>query len=506
MLYDAMLTNERLILMDNMSALPEPRMIPFMAIVTVKGGTASTGEPAIILTLDDASGLNESGQAILIFTHQPGEKRKHERELWVKKLIELVIAAREQEAQKEVAPVKKKTGMQPSVRRWEAPESPRPDSSVIDQGRRIPEPIVVTEVDPDPLEFFFEERSAKKAESQNEEPPEEHTAPHEGRRSYPDEVKAAEHQNGHRLPVEFPVIRPPQPEGPSPASVPPAPAVQEPAGSAQSAEVFACTILAATHSLQERAEYETLPVKNKVVTKTTPLPDQGKESIVSPARTTPGEKRELPGTYTPEIPAAVVPVSPLEDKTGAPVSKRKPDAPRSHGDGPGVPAILLVIIAVILLLGGIVFAVNYLTGSPYTGTVVTTTPSVMTPQETVSGPAGEKLAGVHVNIAYIGVFTGTVGSPGYMRQVSGTGNQTFSVLMTTSIVQATIQKQDNSGQAMTVEIFDNSTLLARQTITAPMGEISLLIDTKTTRPPGMTIAASPENTRALLGNGSLVYY
>ena len=67
-LYDAMLTTQRLILVDNRSDNSEPEIIPFSEIVTVKGGKASTGEPAIILTLTELNNVSDSGQSSLIFT------------------------------------------------------------------------------------------------------------------------------------------------------------------------------------------------------------------------------------------------------------------------------------------------------------------------------------------------------------------------------------------------------------------------------------------------------
>ncbi|MDD4138104.1 MAG: hypothetical protein PHT99_09480, partial [Methanoregula sp.] len=99
----------------------------------------------------------------------------------------------------------------------------------------------------------------------------------------------------------------------------------------------------------------------------------------------------------------------------------------------------------------------------------------------------------------------TVGNPGFLHPVSGSGNRTFAILMTSDIVQATIQKQDYSGDVMTVGIYNNSTLLAEKTVTAPMGEINLLIDTKTSSPPGMTPDTVPAGNRTRIGNGTLVY-
>jgi hypothetical protein len=111
-----------------------------------------------------------------------------------------------------------------------------------------------------------------------------------------------------------------------------------------------------------------------------------------------------------------------------------------------------------------------------------------------------------VEVIYPGLFAGSIGNPGSLHRVSGTGNRTFIVLMTTDLVQATIQKQDDYGDPLTVAIHNNSTLLAQKTITAPRGEIDLLIDTKTSSPPGMVSETPSAGTSTLPGNGTLVYF
>ncbi len=78
--------------------------------------------------------------------------------------------------------------------------------------------------------------------------------------------------------------------------------------------------------------------------------------------------------------------------------------------------------------------------------------------------------------------------------------------MVNSIIQATIRKQDNYGEALTVEIYSNNTLLSRKTVTAPMGEINLLIDTKTASPPGIEPGTRSAGNMTRPGNGSLIYY
>jgi len=118
--YDVMLTTHRLTLIDSRYARFEPRMIAFGDILTVKSGAASTGEPVIILSYTDAE--EKTREMNLIFSQQPGEHRKQERDHWVKKLMESIIAERTEPATGDGTPAADSGGMQPSVRRWVAPE------------------------------------------------------------------------------------------------------------------------------------------------------------------------------------------------------------------------------------------------------------------------------------------------------------------------------------------------------------------------------------------------
>ncbi len=318
-IYDAMLTTERLILMDNRYTRFEPRMIHFPAIISVKGGKVPTGEPAIILTLDEPSDLSGSNQVNLIFSQEPGEPRTHERELWVKKLIGLVIIAREQAAQKKIVPVRKKTGMQPSVRRWVAPEPLRPHSSVIKPSSR-PQPVVVISEEPDSLEFFLEEQP-----HEGPEPPEEES---NGMQPVPEILPASGETAGEseeEMETHKPVtIAEAQPEEPAPAREMPArddqisrdemsgaepfmsqentpvesehaaisgsPVFPEPAEDNGPSVSFASTVLAATQSLKSRADSPKQPEGDRP---TLPEPSSPAQNAVAelPAHgTLPAEK------------------------------------------------------------------------------------------------------------------------------------------------------------------------------------------------------------------------
>lgn len=531
-LYDAMLTNQRLILMDSRYDRLEPEMIPFSDIVTVKGGKAATGEPAVILTLKETSTFSNSAQVSLIFTQNLGEKRRHERELWVKRLIELVIRAREQEAQSTVVPVAKKNGLQPSVRRWEAPEPVRPRSSVAEPAPPIAEPVIITEQEPDSLEFFLEEKTQKSgmvepATEMREEtlpsiPAREKETPRTEAEHIAEEQDAEESSSQKLLPEpEIPPVQEAVPRDPfagihippprtEPVETPQSPPAQKAfVAEYRSQEPFKNIVQAATESLKAiQNTPDLLPVDEPIVKTTSALPDPALKPApdAPPARQTPGEKRELPGTYTPKV---AVPAHPNSPKNRVPAQDGSAKWPRRKSTPvrkSSLIAAALAIIAIIAILAVAAFAVNSLYGSPYRDTVITITPSAGTAPVQGQAPADIQPAGVYVRVICPGDFAGSIGNPGLLRQVSGRGDQNFSILMTKSIVQATIRKLDTSPEPLTVEIYNNSTLLAKRTVTAPQGEVGLLIDTTTAAAPGMRAELTPASDKHLLGNGSLIYY
>jgi hypothetical protein len=497
--------------------------------VTVKGGKAATGEPAIILTLKESATISDSGQVSLIFIQNPGEKRRHERELWVKRLIELVIRAREQEAQSTVVPVVKKNGLQPSVRRWEAPEPVRPRSSVAEPSPPVAEPVIITEQEPDSLEFFLEEKPRQDGAVEQGPETQEEILP-------PLPVAASGNDPAHHdtlteeLSGQQPVPGPdPQPDHeivprdlfagihiPLPKDEPveqPQPAQEQPGLTReyQTQAPFGDIVRAAASSLnvpRETPEPEPHPVNEPVVKKTSPLPDRPPKIAPGtlPPQQTPGEKRELPGTYSPAITTPPVPPASKKRSSKAGDKKKSAGKPKAPVRKYPVVAAVLAVITIIVILAVATFVINSLYSSPYSDTVITTTPSAASnppPEQVAAAPQPD---GVYVMVTYPGDFAGSVGNPGLLYQVSGRGNQTFTVLMTKSIVQATIRKLDQSPDPLTVTIYNNSTLLASRTVNAPQGEVNLLIDTTTAAAPGMSAELTPASDKHLLGNGSLIYY
>jgi len=104
-LYDMMLTTRRLILVESGYTRFEPRAIPFLNIESVSAGKIATGEPVITLSTRDPGSTGTPEQVNLIFSEQPGERRRRERDEWLRKLMGYIVSEREQAAGTDIPPV-----------------------------------------------------------------------------------------------------------------------------------------------------------------------------------------------------------------------------------------------------------------------------------------------------------------------------------------------------------------------------------------------------------------
>ncbi|MFA4824745.1 MAG: hypothetical protein WC593_06255 [Methanoregula sp.] len=187
------------------------------------------------------------------------------------------------------------------------------------------------------------------------------------------------------------------------------------------------------------------------------------------------------------IPECLVDDKPIEHPAhkAAPVpaalSPPAPKTPKSTSPSFMVAAIIGIILVV---LAGAVIISYY----PW-DTGETTLPAVVTvitvqPTPTLL-PAPVPADGVWVRIEYPGTFIGEVGNPELMHPVSGTGVGIYKVLWSDRIVQVSAQKQENSGDTLLVEVYNNGTLIKRGSTRVPMGNVKILIDPITGRPPGI---------------------
>jgi hypothetical protein len=151
--YDVMLTSERIFLIDNLNARFEPRIIPLTTILSVQGGKTTAHDPVITLLFRSGE-VGDARQPLhLVFSQNPSENRKPERDDWMRSLIQLSISQHEREAVTEtpvIPEVTRETGLRPSVRHGVAPEMVRPFSNVVDHWTKpAPFAIIPDEVEVD---------------------------------------------------------------------------------------------------------------------------------------------------------------------------------------------------------------------------------------------------------------------------------------------------------------------------------------------------------------------
>jgi hypothetical protein len=98
--------------------------------------------------------------------------------------------------------------------------------------------------------------------------------------------------------------------------------------------------------------------------------------------------------------------------------------------------------------------------------------------------------GVWVKVMYNGTFVGTYGNPGDLREVRGTGEQIYAIKNTNDLVQASFTKQDDYGDILTVEVYNNGTRVTQVTKRTPGGTIAILVDPKTGKAPYVPVTTA----------------
>ena len=183
-----------------------------------------------------------------------------------------------------------------------------------------------------------------------------------------------------------------------------------------------------------------------------------------------------------------------------PLAPRKPRAPPASGSRTVIAAAVVVVVVIALV------AMAYLSAPSLFGRgatplpVVTTAPTAVlttapTPVPTTIAtlppatgviPAPTTIAevavpktGVWVRVKYEGSFTGSAGAPGRFRTIADKGDHVYQLPARDEIVTATIQKQDNTGNKLTVEIYNEGALIKSGSVSAPKGTVLISADLRT---------------------------
>ncbi|MGA2122044.1 MAG: hypothetical protein ABSG49_08375 [Methanoregula sp.] len=202
------------------------------------------------------------------------------------------------------------------------------------------------------------------------------------------------------------------------------------------------------------------------------------------------------------------PESPDDKFRNPPLAPRKPRAGSPSGNRTAIAAGLVIILIIAGAIGVYFFAPSFTgkSGTPITPVatpgVTTTTaqvpettaqPTTAITQRTHTTPgitAVETTApqslipqtaqtGVWVQIDYAGNFTASFGTAGRMRDVTGSGRQFYQVPAKDEIVEATVKKLDESGDVLTVSLYNNGQPAKSSTTSQPHGTIDIHVDLRT---------------------------
>jgi hypothetical protein len=119
------------------------------------------------------------------------------------------------------------------------------------------------------------------------------------------------------------------------------------------------------------------------------------------------------------------------------------------------------------------------TAPPATGTTQSPEPSVATTTEVTATATQAGIPqdeGVWVQIDYAGNFTGSFGVSGRMKEVTASGNQYYQVPAKNEIIDALIQKLDESGNTLTVSVYNDGQLVTSSTVAKPHGTVEIHAD------------------------------
>jgi hypothetical protein len=205
----------------------------------------------------------------------------------------------------------------------------------------------------------------------------------------------------------------------------------------------------------------------------------------------------LPDETAGGLPPALNPEAESKFKN-PPLAPRKPREPAAPKNRVAIAAIIVVVIAIALVAGAYLFAPSLFGkgGTPPPPVTLTTTPTplpttivkpTVTPAATIQVtitptaapviPVPQK--GVWLRVKYEGPFSGTAGAPGRYRDIADTGDHLYQLSVKNESVFISIQKQDNTGRKMTVELYNEGKLLKSVSVTAPKGIVNIDADLRT---------------------------
>jgi len=225
-------------------------------------------------------------------------------------------------------------------------------------------------------------------------------------------------------------------------------------------------------------------------TSTTDTADAGTPApgVLLPAVQWPVISKPAEEVVSPPPPAAPLP---------SPVREPLPPAPQKKGSFAMIAVLALVVLAVI---AGVYFFMQGQPGTPgitptpqitvvattipqTTGPAgATTTNPTATPRQVTLSPAPIPPSGVWVIVSYPNIYSGEIGTPGRLRDISGTGTMPYQISTTDGPVVVSIQKDDGSAAVLAVDVYKDGTLMKHAETISPKGIIEIQASLKTVTP------------------------
>jgi hypothetical protein len=277
-------------------------------------------------------------------------------------------------------------------------------------------------------------------------------------------------------------------------------------------------IVASSYTQEEKAEAILLPETSTIGEKPGALQeDTGYPDLPNSPEPATIESPSVSGQDSPHS----EPVPAEAGKGGESVQQPAPEeTPHTPGSpppsaGPGSRRLTFITVAAIILIilgiaGVMVFYPQNLTAPQGEPTPLPTQTIQQTLQPTPVTPLPTAViiptTGVWVRVDYPRTYYGLIGNTGSIRGVTGSGDQVYKIYESEGIIQAQIQKTDNTGDTLTVEIYRDGKVISNRSVSIPMGSIELLIDAKTGNPPAMTPVVTPSVNQTGSNAGLIMYF
>ncbi len=503
-LFEVVLTTRRLVLIDTKKNSIPPQEINLATLKDVESGENAIRDPTITISIITISG--NTRQMVLTFSKISGGERRRECDEWVRALRQNITSTvyhpvTQVPKDAEPAPVPQPPAAQPAAQppapaphRIEITNTPppkkrieiaRPMKKIVEAPPTMPVPVETSSL---PSGSFCNRCGSRV-------PPDSAFCNRCGTPVVADTGSAGTEQDNDTFSFE-------QPAGPAVPQVQVTPSPVFPTINDKKDRPIEDVI----HSIE--------PLIEDSVPRTAPAPiiPAKQTHYVHPAETeSPGQEvhpaadsqaPEISDVDTGQVQWPVLSKSGVMDSAPQPAAPVTHPVPASAPPSPPprkIPIKTIAVIAVVILavIAGAFLFMQGQAGTPAaTPTPAVTTVKTTIPQTTVPTPAAtvkvvttphqqttpEALVpttGVWVKVTYSGKFSGTVGTPGRLRDISDTGDQLYQISTTDGPVSVSIQKYDGSSSQMAVDIYKDGTLMKHAVTTAPKGVIEFQASVKT---------------------------